>query len=215
MLQDELVEAIAALDENRCISLTEALVREGCGAEDLFPVISKGVVQVGDKFSAGEFFIGDLIVSGMLIRTIISLIPPKAPPSVNNSLGRIIIGVAAGDIHDIGKDIVVSMLRIQGFEVIDLGVDVKAGRFIYAVENYKPDILLISGLLNCTIKCMHDVIQELTARGLRAGLSILVGGGAVGEHTAKHVGSDAAASDPMDTIQFCLKAAAKERDKRA
>lgn len=211
-MKDELVEAIAALDEGRCISLTEALVEKGCTSDELFPVINQGLVLVGDKFSSGEFFIGDLIVSGMLVRTIISLLPTKPYPSVTNRLGRIVIGVAAGDIHDIGKDIVVSILRVQGFEVIDLGVDVKASRFIYAVESYKPRILLISGLLNCTIACMAEVIQGLKDRGLRDGLSILVGGGVVGNQTAKRVGADAAASDPMDTLKFCLDVVAKDGD---
>ena len=212
MMKKELAEAIASLDEARCVSLTEALVEQGCTSDDLFPAINEGLVQVGDKFAKGEFFIADLIVSGMLVRTIISRLPTKPYPSVTNRLGRVVIGVAAGDIHDIGKDIVVSILRVQGFEVIDLGVDVKASRFVYAVESYKPRILLISGLLNCTIPCMLETIQGLEERGLRKSVSILVGGGVVGEQTAKRVGADAAASDPMDTLKFCLETVAKEGD---
>ena len=212
MMKEELVEAIATLDEARCVSLTEALVKQGCTSDDIFPIINQGLELVGQKFSVGEFFIADLIVSGMLVRTIISLLPTQPYPAVPSRLGRVIIGVAAGDIHDIGKDIVVSILRVQGFEVIDLGVDVKASRFIYAVESYKPRILLISGLLNCTLSCMTEVIQGLKDRGLRDGVAILVGGGVVGNQTARRVGADAAASDPMDTLKFCLEVVGGERE---
>ena len=213
MMKEELAEAIATLDDARCISLTEALVKQGYTSDDVFPIINEGLIRVGAKFAAGEFFIADLIVSGMLVRTIISLLPTKPYPSVTNRLGRIVIGVAAGDIHDIGKDIVVSILRVQGFEVIDLGIDVKASRFLYAVESYKPRILLMSGLLNCTLPCMAEVIQGLKDRGLRTRTAVLVGGGVVGENTAQLVGADAAALDPMDTLDFCLRVAREEEDR--
>lgn len=209
MLQDELIEAITTLDESRCISVTEALVAAGASAEDIFPLISQGVVQVGNKFASGEFFIGDLIISGMLVRTIISLLPSKSRAGASTQLGRVVIGVAEGDIHDIGKDIVISILRVEGFEVIDLGVDVRASRFVYAVENYKPDILLISGLMNCTLECMHSVIAQLEQLGLRERIAIAVGGGAVRSTTAALVGADAAYSDPIDTLQFCIDVIAK------
>jgi len=211
MLQNELIEAIAALDESRCVSITEALVAAGATAEEIFPLVSRGVALVGDKFAAGEFFIGDLIVSGMLVRTIISLLPSKPHGTTANCLGRVVIGVAEGDIHDIGKDIVTSILRVEGFEVIDLGVDVKPSRFVYAVKNYRPNILLISGLMNCTLECMRAVIWLLEEDGLRDQLAIAVGGGVVRETTAALVGADAGYSDPIDTLQFCIDVIAKGR----
>ena len=118
-------------------------------------------------------------------------------------LGRIVIGVAQNDIHDIGKDIVVTMLRAEGFDVIDLGVDVKPERFVYAVETYHPDILLMSGLMGYTVNCMRQVVAILEERGLRRQVAVLVGGSVVNESTRDYVGADAACKDPLHTLQFC------------
>lgn len=201
MRQEELIEAVAALNETRSLEIAKELLDEGCSTQEILYLLNEGVKQVGNLFELGEFFIGDLIVSGMLYRSVINLFPAK-----NGNiqvLGRIVIGVAQDDIHDIGKDIVVTMLRVEGFDVIDLGVDVKPERFVHAVETYHPDILLMSGLMGYTVECMRRTVHILTERGLRKDVSVLVGGSAITSSTKDYVGADAACKDPVETLQFC------------
>ena len=209
MLQEEFVEAVGALDEARCMSLAKELLAQGYDTHSMIALLNEGVKRVGSSFAAGEFFIGDLIVSGMLYRSIIGLCSSPASISDGHVQGRLVIGVGQDDIHDIGKDIVVSFLRAEGFEVIDLGVDVKPERFVHAVETYKPDVLLMSGLMSCTLGCMQRVVELLEKRGLRDRVAVLVGGSIVDEFTKDYVGADIATRDPAVTLQFC-----KERTRR-
>lgn len=201
MEKEELIEAIATLNETRSLELAKTLLDQGCSTQEILRLLNEGVKRVGVSFAEGEFFIGDLIVSGMLYRSVINLFPMKT--SGIHVLGRIVIGVAQNDIHDIGKDIVVTMLRAEGFDVIDLGVDVKPERFVYAVETYHPDILLMSGLMGYTVNCMRQVVAILEERGLRRQVAVLVGGSVVNESTRDYVGADAACKDPLHTLQFC------------
>lgn len=207
MRQEDLIEAVAALNETQSLEIAQALLDEGCPTQDILHLLNEGVKRVGDLFEAGEFFIGDLIVSGMLYRSVVNLFPSKGGNI--QVLGRIVIGVAQDDIHDIGKDIVVTMLRAEGFDVIDLGVDVKPERFVHAVETYHPDILLMSGLMGYTVDCMRQTVRLLAGRGLRENVSVLVGGSAITESTKEYVGADAAFKDPMETLQFCKQAVSR------
>ena len=203
MLQEDFIEAVGALDEGRSISLARQLLAGGCTTHEIIKLLNEGVKKVGSRFATGEFFIGDLIVSGMLYRSIIGLFAAPAAAPDGHVRGRIVIGVAQDDIHDIGKDIVVSFLRAEGFDVIDLGVDVKPERFVHAVEVYHPDVLLMSGLMSCTPAYMQSVVRQLEERGLRDQVAILVGGSVVDEFTKDYVGADEATRDLSITLQFC------------
>ncbi|MDO4275592.1 MAG: cobalamin-dependent protein [Eubacteriales bacterium] len=211
MLQNDLLDAVSSLDEARSMSIAKALLNQGCSLEEIMKILGEGVRIVGDKFAAGEFFIGDLIVSGMLYRSIISLFSGSVSAPVGKPLGRIVCGVGEDDIHDIGKDIIVSLLRAEGFEVIDLGVDVKPCRFVYAVETYKPDLLVMSGLMNCTLQCMKTVVQMLTERGLRDQVAIIVGGNAVNKDTLQYIQADAVSIAPVDALTYCKQIVMEEK----
>lgn len=203
MLQNDLLDAVSSLDEARSISIAKTLLSQGCTVEEIMEILGEGVRIVGEKFAAGEFFIADLIVSGMLYRSIINLFAGSVLVPVQKPLGRIVCGVGEDDIHDIGKDIIVSLLRAEGFEVIDLGVDVKPCRFVYAVETYKPDVLVMSGLMNCTLQCMKTVVQMLKERGLRDQVAVVVGGNAVSEDMLQYIEADAISIAPVDALTYC------------
>lgn len=203
MLQDDLLEAVSSLDETRSITISKDLLNQGCTIEEIMKILGEGVRIVGDKFAAGEFFIGDLIVSGMLYCSIINLFSNSVPTPTGKPLGRIVCGVGEDDIHDIGKDIIVNLLRAEGFEVIDLGVDVNASRFVYAVETYKPDVLVMSGLMNCTLQCMKTVVDMLTERNLRNSVAVLVGGNAVNKESLQYIQADAISVVPVDALTYC------------
>ena len=118
-------------------------------------------------------------------------------------VGRVVIGVVEGDIHDIGKDIIVSLLRAEHFEVIDLGVDVKPDRFAYAVQTYRPDVLLMSGVLTLAQESMKKTMDLLRKEELRSQVAILIGGMCAGEYQRQWIGADGWAYDPMETVNFC------------
>ncbi len=162
---------------------------------------------VGEKFEEGEFFLSELIVSGQLFKEIMSEIiePRLSVGEAGRRLGTVVIGTVKGDLHDIGKNIVATMLRIAGFEVIDLGVDVPAEKFVEAVEKYRPDILGMSALLTTVIDEIKHVIDALKSKGLRDKVKIVVGGAAVTESFAKEVGADGYGKDAVEAVRVCKK----------
>lgn len=162
---------------------------------------------VGEKFEEGEFFLAELIVSGQLFKEIMSeIIEPKLGlGEAGRRLGTVVIGTVKGDLHDIGKNIVATMLRIAGFEVIDLGVDVPTEKFVEAVEKYRPDILGMSALLTTVIDEIKHVIDALKSKGLRDKVKIVVGGAAVTESFAKEVGADGYGKDAVEAVRVCKK----------
>ncbi|RLG75868.1 MAG: cobalamin-binding protein [Thermoprotei archaeon] len=162
---------------------------------------------VGEKFEEGEFFLAELIVSGQLFKEIMSeIIEPKlGVGEAGRRLGTVVIGTVKGDLHDIGKNIVATMLRIAGFEVIDLGVDVPTEKFVEAVEKYRPDILGMSALLTTVIDEIKHVIDALKSKGLRDKVKIVVGGAAVTESFAKEVGADGYGKDAVEAVRVCKK----------
>ncbi|MBN2157188.1 MAG: cobalamin-dependent protein [Candidatus Lokiarchaeota archaeon] len=146
---------------------------------------------IGDKFSEREYFLPELIMSGEILKEIFELLQPKLKEgAATESKGKIILGTVAGDIHDIGKDIVRFMLDINGYEVIDLGVDVPAEKFIKAIIEHSPKILALSGFLTLSFDSMKEIIEKLQAEGFRDSLKIMIGGGTIDERIVEYVGAD-------------------------
>lgn len=158
---------------------------------------------VGEKFEEGEFFLSELVVAGDLFKEIMDeLISPRLKKE-EKELGTIVIGTVKGDLHDIGKNIVATMLRVAGFNVIDLGVDVSPEDFLEAVKKYKPDIVGMSALLTTTMIEMENVVKELEKAGVRKDVKIIVGGAAVTEDFAKKIGADAYGKDAVEAVAIC------------
>ncbi|MCD6562719.1 MAG: corrinoid protein [Thermoproteales archaeon] len=158
---------------------------------------------VGEKFEQGEFFLSELVVAGDLFKEIMDeLISPRLKKE-EKELGTVVIGTVRGDLHDIGKNIVATMLRVAGFKVIDLGVDVSPEAFLEAVKKYKPDIVGMSALLTTTMIEMENVIKELEKAGVRKDVKIIVGGAAVTEDFAKKIGADAYGKDAVEAVAIC------------
>lgn len=205
-LQTHLTTAMAALDDEAVLSDVRALMAAGNSYNNILTYLNNGVSQVGQLFEKGEYFIADLIVSGMIYRDALNILMPIKRDQQNLPIGRIVIGVVAGDIHDLGKDIVVSLLRAEHFEVIDLGIDVKPERFAYAVQTYKPDVLLLSGVLSYARESMKETLDYLRQQGLRDSVPVLIGGMCCSEYQMKLIGADGWAYDTADTVAFCKKA---------
>ena len=204
-MKEELISAMTELNEEQVLASIRKLVEAGCTYNSVLMCLNTGIFDVGKRFENGEYFIGDLIVSGMIYQSALTLLQPLHTGTQTPPLGRIVIGVVQGDIHDVGKDIVVSLLRAEHFEVIDLGIDVKPERFAYAVRTYQPDVLLLSGVLNIARSAMQETMELLRNEGLRDAVPVLIGGLCASEYQMRMVGANGWAYDTAETIHFCKK----------
>ena len=152
--------------------------------------IKKALDIVGEKFSKGEYFIPDIMLSVISANTSFKIFKPFFRKKTRESAGTILVGTVEGDIHDIGKNIVTAMLQAADFDVIDLGVDVPPSKFVAAIKKSKPTVVGISALLSTSLVKMEKTINEIKREGLREQVKIVVGGGAVTPEFAKEIGAD-------------------------
>jgi len=162
-------------------------------------ILQKGLISgmdiIGEKMESGEMFIPEVLMAGQAMAQSVELLKPLLADESGSSAGKIIIGTVKGDLHDIGKNLVVMMLESAGFEVIDLGVDVEPEIFIEAIKKNNPDILGLSALLTTTMPWMKKSVEIVVESGLRDNLKILVGGAPVNQEFADEIGADAYAAD--------------------
>ncbi len=164
--------------------------------------VRKGLDVVGDAFRKGEFFLPELVMAGEAA-TASTAILEKALTTIGsgkNTAGLIVIGTVYGDVHDIGKTLVSTLFKAAGFSVIDLGINIPAEKFIEAVKEHKPDILGLSSLLSTTVPEQEVIIRALKKAGLRSTVKVLVGGGAVTQDWADHIGADAYGQDATEAV---------------
>lgn len=193
------------------VDLNEDVVREQLktridSGEDPIAILNdvKSAMKIiGDKFSEKEYFLPELIMSGEILKDIFEVLQPKLKSgTATETKGKIVLGTVAGDIHDIGKDIVRFMLDVNGYEVIDLGVDVSADKFIEAVKEYKPKVLALSGFLTLAFDSMKEIIEKLNADGLRDNLKIMIGGGTIDERIVDFVGADKYGESAVEAVKL-------------
>ena len=165
--------------------------------------LARGMDIVGQKYEQGEYFLAELIMAGEAMKEGTKILEPWLKPESAGVAGKIVIGTVRGDLHDIGKSIVTTLLKAAGFDVLDLGVDVPGHTFVEAVRKHKADILGMSALLTTTITEMESVIEETKRAGLRSKLKIIVGGASVTPEFAKRIGADAAATDAVKGVNIC------------
>lgn len=197
--------ALSALDENTVDRLVKEALEAGCGVLDIIERgLTPGMREVGEKFEKGEYFLPELLLSADIFSKAMNFLQPLIEKgAAQTRRGRVVIGTVKGDIHDLGKNLVAVMLRVDGFEVIDLGVDVPAEKFVEAVRRYSPDIVGMSALLTTTMLEMRNVIDALKAAGLRGKVKVIVGGAPVTEEYAKEIGADAYARDAVEAVKKC------------
>lgn len=204
--KERLVQAMEDLDETALLDCVEKLRTEGTDFHQIEELLHRGIRGVGRRFEAGEYFLADLIVGGSLYKDVIESMYNNQKVSEENCvLGRVLLGVMEGDIHDIGKDIVCQMLRIEGFEVIDLGVDVNPKRFLEAAEKYHPDIVALSGVMGFSVSKMQEVIELFEKNGLRNDVKIVVGGNCMDYQTSVMMGADGYTEDSFENVALCKK----------
>ncbi|MEM2352182.1 MAG: corrinoid protein [Thermoproteota archaeon] len=193
---EELLRSIIELDMNKVISFSKRALEQGIEAKEVLEVLLKGLDEVGRRYESGEYFLPDLIAAGEIMKEALEILKPhlvSREPSAKKV--RMVIGTVAGDIHDIGKNLVITLLLPLGLEVIDLGVDVPAKKFVEAVKTYKPKILGLSALLTTTMPQMKKVIEALIREKIRDAVKIIVGGRPVTPEFAREIGADAYGED--------------------
>ena len=192
VILEELEKAIINYDIERSEESAKKVVSEKIDLMEAVTVMTRAIKQIGDAFGRGDCWLPELVGGGAALQKAMNILEGefKKQGKKRESLGRVVIGTVFGDIHNIGKDLVGSLLTANGFEVIDLDVNVSADRFISAVTEYKPDILALSALMTTTSTEMRNVIKNLKSSGLRDHVKVIVGGAAITERFAEEIGAD-------------------------
>ena len=192
------------LDDNALQDAVREAVASGFTSARIEELLQQGMSRVQKLFERGEYFLADLIVSGMMFRTALAnLLPESEAVPESGKRGRVLIGVVSGDIHDIGKDIVVQVLRTEHFDILDLGVDVPATDFVRSAQDYRPDVIALSGVMGSSSVEMQKVISALAEAGIHPYTPVIVGGACVSELVMGQIGADQYARGPLDTMLFC------------
>jgi methanogenic corrinoid protein MtbC1 len=202
-MSEELTKAIADLEESEALRLTREKLERGEEPHSILAESRSGMETVGKRFSEGEYFLPELIYSAEIFRQITEIVKPKLKQEVQaKRLGKCIIGTVAGDIHDIGKDIVVFMLDVNGFEVYDLGVDVPPQKFVEKIKETNAPIVGLSGFLTLAFDSMKETVDAIKAAGLRDKVKIMIGGGQIDEEIRKYSNADAYGRDAMTGVSL-------------
>ncbi|WP_291125400.1 corrinoid protein [Dysgonomonas sp. UBA7698] len=188
---NELYEAILAGNLEKSVEVTNVALARGENPQSLINnYMIKAMEEIGARFEAGKAFVPNLLMSARAMKGALDIIKPLLKGEASTSLGRVVIGTVKGDLHDIGKNLVASMLEGCGFEVINIGVDVSSEQFLKALEENDANILCMSALLTTTMNYMKEVIIALKDSPLKSKVKVMVGGAPISGEFAKSIGAD-------------------------
>lgn len=199
---DEIRDALADLNEDGALQLVKDALAAQMPAFEILKACQDGMTEVGKRFECQDYFVSDLMMSGEIFKQISSILEPELKAGGAESAGKIVFGTVKGDIHDIGKDIVVNMLKSANFEVIDLGVDVPPEKFIAAVKESGAKVMGMSGLLTLAFDSMKQTVVALEAAGLRQEVKVMIGGGPVDGNVCRMVGADEWGADAQAAVRL-------------
>jgi methanogenic corrinoid protein MtbC1 len=210
-MAEDLINTLADLKEKEAVKIVEERLSAG---EEPLKILddARGAMEiVGKRFAAAEYFIPELVYSGELLKRINDMVKPKLAKASNvKPQGKVVLGTVAGDIHDIGKDIVAFMLDVNGFEVYDLGVDVPAQKFVEKTKESGAPIVGLSGFLTLAYDSMRQIVEAINDAGLRNKVKIMIGGGQIDEGIRKYTGADAYGRDAMAAVNLAKRFTGKE-----
>lgn len=205
--KEELIEAIVELEEEKSYSLVRKLLEEGANAKDVIDILRKGVETIGDKFNKKEYFLTELVMAGEIFQQSAKILQPALEKETERGQQgvAVVIGTVQGDVHDIGKNIFVTLLQSAGFEVFDLGVDVPPEVFIEKVKETDARVVAYSGLLTVALEAMQETTEALKTEGLRDKVKIIIGGLPVDEMWMKKAGADAFTDNAFEGVNIITK----------
>lgn len=201
---EELAKAITGLEEEKAVGLVEKALESGKAPLEVLAVCQDGMSAVGEMFEKNQYYLSELIYSGAIFKRLsdlITLAMKGAAPA--QTRGSVVIGTIAGDVHDLGKNIVVMLLKGAGYDVHDLGVDVPPERFIEEVKKTGAGVVGISALLTTSFPGMKEVVDILGKEGLRDSVRIMIGGGVVDERSRDFVGADFQSRNGYSAVNYC------------
>lgn len=197
-------QALGDLEDDVVIDTLKAFMETNPAEPEAMEAVSAcqaGMVIVGDKFEKGEYFVGDLIFAGELLTDAIGILKPALGGDDSMVLGTILLGTVQGDLHDIGKNIFKSMAEAAGFEVIDLGIDVKTETFVEKAKEIKPQIIGMSGVLTLAIDSMKTTVEALKAAAIES--KVIIGGNPVTQESCEFVGAEAFTTNAAQGVKIC------------
>ena len=198
----KLSEALANLEEGTVAAIIKEQVAKHADPLTVMADLRKGMDIVGERYKAGEYFLSELIVSGEIFKEAINVLEPLLKKGAGGQATKVVLGTVKGDIHNIGKDIVGTLLKGAGFEVYDLGIDVPSKAFIDKLIETKAPILAMSGLLTPSFDSMKEVVEMVKEAGLRSKVKVIIGGGIVTELVQRHTGADAFTDDALEGVEM-------------
>jgi len=195
---------IVELNEVKVIEILNEKMANNEGIMAIMDEVKVAMKEIGRRFEEKEYFLPDLIMSGEILRQIFEVIGPriKEAERTEEKKGKVLLGTVAGDIHDIGKDVVKFMLESSGFDVLDLGVDVPSDVFVEKMKEYNPDVVALSGFLTLAFDSMKETIQKIKDAGLRDSVKIMIGGGTIDENIVSYVDADAFGESAVSAVNL-------------
>jgi 5-methyltetrahydrofolate--homocysteine methyltransferase len=197
-MYERLVEAIVKMDEDEAMTAAKELLEKGDDPLKILEQCRKAVEIVGAQFEKGECFLPELMMAGHMLGEISNLVRPVLSKGLEiKRIGKVLMGTVEGDVHDIGKNIVTFLLDANGFEVMDIGIDVPPEKFVEAIKSFSPQVVGLSGLLTIAYDSMKKTVEAVKAAGLRDKVKIMIGGGQMSDKVKEYAGADAYAKDAM------------------
>lgn len=201
-MAEPMASMLAELKEDEVLAAVRKALEEDEDPISLVEGLREGMAVVGQRFEDKEYFLSELIMSAEIFKEAIALIEPHLDKNGGESKGKIVIGTVKGDIHDVGKNIVSTLLRCEGYDVHDLGVDVPPEKFVEKVRETEARLLGLSGLLTLAFDAMKETVNSLTEAGLREKVKVIIGGGPVNEKVVEFTGADAYGTDAAHAVKL-------------
>ena len=196
MSLETIYEAVLTGNAKAAAAETQTALDEGISAPDiLHKACIPAMTEVGRLFEIGEKFVPEMLIAARAMQGALGILKPLLVEAEVQTVGKVVIGTVAGDLHDIGKNLVAMMLEGGGFEIVDLGTDVSPDKFVVAVKEHQPDLVGMSALLTTTMASIGKTIQALTEAGVRDKVKVIVGGAPLTQDFADKVGADGFATD--------------------
>ena len=205
-MSEALVKAIADMREEEALKMVEEMLKGDVEPMVILDSAREAMGIVGRRYEKGSYFLPELMLAGEMLNQIAEVLKPEMAkmPEVKRH-GKVLMGTVKGDIHDIGKDIVAFMLDVNGFDVLDLGVDVSPEQFVEAIQRFEPQVIGLSGFLTLAFETMKETIDAIEEAGLRDGVKIMIGGGQVTDEVCRFAGADAYGRDAMAGVTLAQK----------
>lgn len=200
----KLADAIANLEEHEAIGLVRDGLTSSADPMGILEECRLGMDIVGQRYEAKDYFLSELVMSGEIFQQVAQLIEPALKgDKAGRTLGKVVVGTVSGDVHDIGKNIVVTMLACAGFDVYDVGIDAPAEKFIETIRETGSTVVGMSGLLTTSFDPMKQTVDALKEAGLRDKVKVILGGGPVNEQVREYAGADYVGKDALEAVELC------------